>query len=119
MTTSKRTVSAAPKRSHAPKQATLSHTVTEAAKNAGAAVEGAADAVGLSQRVAEYPYGMVSAALAVGYVAGGGLFTPTTGRLIQLIAKLVTVPFVQTQLLEVAESAVDSVLEHTRKMGPK
>jgi len=86
-----------------------------AAKNAGSAVDSAAESVGLSERVAEMPYGMVAAALAVGYVAGGGLFTPTTARLVQLGVKLTTVPFIRNQLLDVAESAVDGLLNQTRK----
>ncbi len=94
-------------------------TVTEAAKTAGSAVDGAAEAVGLSERVEANPYGMVAGALAVGYIAGGGLFTPTTARLLQLGLRLASVPFVRTQLLDLAESAVDGVLQQTRKMGEK
>lgn len=93
--------------------------VAEVAQKASSAINGAADAVGLSERVAQDPYGMVSAALAIGYVAGGGLLTPATARLIQLGLKLAAVPFVQDHLLGYVESALDGVLTQTRKLDRK
>jgi hypothetical protein len=53
---------------------------------------------------------MIAAALGVGYVLGGGLFTPTTARLLRLGMKLASIPLVRDQLLDVAEAAVDGVL---------
>lgn len=115
MTTSKR---AHPKpRAH--REESMGETVAGAAKNAGEAVNGAAEAVGLADRVAANPYGMVAAAIGVGYVAGGGLFTPTTGRLIELTLKLASVPFVRGRLLDMAENAVEGILQQTRKLDPK
>ncbi len=93
--------------------------VAQAAESASSAINGAADAAGLSERVAENPYGMVSAALAIGYVAGGGLFTATTARLVALGFKLATVPFVQDHVLGYFESALDGVLRQTRKFERK
>jgi hypothetical protein len=60
----------------------------------------------LKGRVERNPYGMVAAALGVGYVLGGGLFTPTTARLIKLGVRLAALPFVKDELLRMAESAV-------------
>jgi len=60
----------------------------------------------LKGRVERNPYGMMAAALGVGYVLGGGLFTPTTARLIRLGVRLAALPFVKDELLAMAENAV-------------
>ena len=86
---------------------------------ARASGEGLMDAIDLKGRVDRSPYGMVAAALGVGYVLGGGLFTPTTARLLRLGMKLAAVPLVRDELMALAETAVDGVLERTRKITPK
>ncbi|MDP1914658.1 MAG: hypothetical protein Q8L14_00340 [Myxococcales bacterium] len=88
----------------------ISEQVTEALHNANSAINGVADAVGLTEKVEESPYAMLAAALGVGYVLGGGLFTPTTARLLRLGMKVASIPLVRDQLLDVAEAAVDGVL---------
>ena len=60
----------------------------------------------LKGRVERNPYGMMAAALGVGYVLGGGLFTPTTARLIRLGVRLAALPFVKDELMAMAENAV-------------
>lgn len=60
----------------------------------------------LKGRVDRNPYGMLAAALGVGYVLGGGLFTPTTARIIRLGVRLAALPFVKDELLAMAENAV-------------
>lgn len=97
----------------------IGSVILAALKNAGSTVNNAAESAGLADKVAQSPYGAVAAALAVGYVAGGGLFTATTARVIELGLKLTSVPFIRSQLLDIAEGAVDSVLEQTRKIDPK
>jgi hypothetical protein len=89
--------------------------VIEVAKNANSALNGVADAVGLTPKVEQAPYAMVAAALGVGYVVGGGLFTPTTTRLLRLGMKLAAVPMVRDRLLDVAEAAIDQVLSNATK----
>jgi hypothetical protein len=81
--------------------------------------ESVAEAVrdGLAERVGRNPYGMLAAAFAFGYIAGGGLFTKTTARMVQLGARLAMIPQVRDPLLDMAESAIDSVLEKTRPKG--
>jgi hypothetical protein len=71
----------------------------------------------LAEKVAENPYGMIAAAFAVGYVAGGGLFTKTTARMVQMGARLMMIPQVRDPLLDAAETAIDSLLEKTRPKG--
>lgn len=88
----------------------IGEQVTEALQNANSAINGVADAVGLTEQVDKSPYAMVAAALGVGYVLGGGLFTPTTLRVLRLGMKLASIPAVRDRLLDVAESAVDGVL---------
>ncbi len=88
-----------------------------AAKSVNAAVNNAADRLGLAERVAKNPYGLAAVALAVGYFAGGGLFTRTTARLIQFAAHLSTVPVVRTQLFEMAERAVDVVIDQSKRIS--
>ena len=90
----------------------LKQTVEHLAKDANSALNGIADAVGLTEKVDRAPYAMVAAALGVGYVVGGGLFTPTTMRLLRLGLKLASVPPIRERLLDLAESAVDSVVQN-------
>jgi hypothetical protein len=88
------------------------------AQTANSAINGVADAVGLTEQVAKNPYAAVAAALGVGYVVGGGLFTPTTARLLRLGMKLASVPAVQDKLLDIAEAALDQVLAQANKPKP-
>lgn len=68
------------------------------------------EVLGVNERVEKNPYGMVAAAFGIGYVLGGGLFTPTTARVVGLGAKLASVPFIREALLGMAEAAVDGLL---------
>jgi hypothetical protein len=82
-------------------------------------LNGTASAVGLTEKVEKRTYGMLGAALGVGYVLGGGLFTSTTARLVRMGLKLARVPVVQDKILEVAEAALDGLLAHTKKPDSK
>lgn len=94
--------------------------VKELAKDANSALNGLSDAVGLTEHVEKAPYAMIGAALGVGYVVGGGLFTPTTARLIRMGMKLAAIPQVRDRLLDVAESAIDGVLASAaRRQDPE
>jgi len=63
------------------------------------------ESVDLRGRVQRAPIGMVSAALGIGYVLGGGLFSPVTRRLLKLGAGMILVPFVKKQLAVMAGSS--------------
>ncbi len=63
-------------------------------------------AVDLRGRVQRHPYAMVAAAVGVGYVLGGGLFSALTFRLLGLGVRVAAVPLVKQQLLGLAEAAV-------------
>jgi hypothetical protein len=42
------------------------------------------DAIDIKGRVKRRPYGAVAAAVGIGYVLGGGIFTPLTSRIVRL-----------------------------------
>ncbi len=94
----------------------LGDDLRQLAHNANDALNGIAEATGLSEKVQENPYGMVAAALGAGYVAGGGLFSPLTMRILQLGLKAATIPAVQERLFAIAESAIDGALAQSRKI---
>lgn len=60
----------------------------------------------LRGRVERNPYGMLVAAVGVGYVLGGGLFTPLTGRILKLGLRLAALPIVKDELMGMAEAAL-------------
>ena len=63
-------------------------------------------AIDLRGRVQRHPYAMVAAALGVGYVLGGGLFSSLTFRLVGLGVRVAAIPLVKQQLVGLAEAAV-------------
>ena len=69
------------------------------------------DRLDIDGRVARNPYGMVAAALGVGYVLGGGFFSPLTARIVGLGFKmglrLAAIPFLENELRELTESVVN------------
>ena len=62
-------------------------------------------------RVARNPYGMMAAALGVGYVLGGGLFSPLTARLVgfgmRMGLRLAAIPFLENELRGLTESVMN------------
>jgi hypothetical protein len=81
------------------------------------AVSELADAVDLKGRVQRHPYGMLAAAAGVGYVLGGGLFTPFTARVLRLAVRLAALPLVKDELIGMAEAAVDNLSPRVSKPG--
>lgn len=69
----------------------------------------------LGEAMAEHPLVFVGAAFGLGYILAGGLFTPTTNRMLRLGLKVAAIPVVRNQLLNVAEAAVDSVIQQAKK----
>lgn len=59
-------------------------------------------AVDLRGRVQRNPIGMVALAAGVGYVLGGGLFSPATGKLFKIGLRVALLPFLKTQLSNLA-----------------
>jgi hypothetical protein len=77
--------------------------------DARGAVTDLSDTLDIRGRVDRNPYLMVAAALGVGYVLGGGLFTRTTGRLLRLGVRLAALPMVKDELIGMAEAALHGV----------
>jgi hypothetical protein len=59
-------------------------------------------AIDLRGRVERNPLGMVLAAAGIGYVLGGGLFSPLTGRVVRIGLRLALIPLVKSQLANIA-----------------
>jgi len=76
------------------------------ARSAVVDIGGSLDIKGRTER---HPYGTMLAALGVGYVLGGGLFTPLTARLVRLGLRLAAIPLVRQELRGIAASALDAL----------
>ncbi len=59
-------------------------------------------AIDLRGRVQKNPIATVCVAAGIGYVLGGGLFSPTTARLLKVGLRLAVIPFVKNQLATMA-----------------
>jgi hypothetical protein len=88
----------------------VSDTAHEAWSRTRETANGIKDSLDIDRRVAEHPYGMIAAALGVGYVLGGGFFTPLTGRLVglglRLGLRMAAIPFIEHELRGFAEAVV-------------
>ena len=69
------------------------------------------DALDIKGRVNRHPYGTVAAAMGIGYVLGGGLFTPLTGRIVRLGLRiglrLAVLPLLKQEIAELVEGLED------------
>ena len=62
------------------------------------------NALDLRRRVRRHPYAMVAAALGVGYVLGGGLFSRTTVRFLGVAGRAASLPLIRGELIGLAEA---------------
>lgn len=69
------------------------------------------DRLDIDGRVHRNPFGMMAAALGVGYVLGGGIFSPLTARIVGLGLKmglrLAAIPFIESELRGFAETVAN------------
>lgn len=60
----------------------------------------------LRARVDRHPYAMVGAAIGVGYVLGGGLFSRFTGQVLRIGVRAMLIPLLRNELLALGEAAL-------------
>jgi hypothetical protein len=69
------------------------------------------DAMDIKGRVDRHPYGTVAAALGIGYVLGGGLFTPLTGGIVRLGVRiglrLAVLPLLRQEIAQLVDTMED------------
>lgn len=58
--------------------------------------------IDLRGRVERNPVGMVAIAAGIGYVLGGGLFSPATGKLVKIGLRVALLPLLKSQLANIA-----------------
>jgi hypothetical protein len=68
----------------------------------GAQASSFSQAVDLRGRVQRNPFLMVAAAAGVGYVLGGGLFSPLTGKMVRIGLRAALIPLIKNQLAGLA-----------------
>jgi hypothetical protein len=93
----------------------VNDTAQEAWSRTRETVNDLKDRLDIDGRVARNPYGMMAAALGVGYVLGGGFFSPLTARIVGLGVRmglrLAAIPFLENELRELTESVVNGSQE--------
>jgi len=74
-------------------------------------------------RVQRNPYGTVAAAVGIGYVLGGGLFSPLTARIVRLGVRiglrLAVLPLLKQEMAELVESIDDEEGKGKAKINVK
>ena len=81
--------------------------VSQTAEQAWSKTREAISSVDVKGRVRRNPYGSMAAAVGIGYVLGGGIFTPLTARIVglglRLGMRLALLPLLKQELFELAE----------------
>ncbi len=91
----------------------LNSSARDLISDARSAVHDLSASIDLKGRVERNPYAMLAAAAGVGYVLGGGLFTPLTARVLRLGMRLAALPLVKDELVGLAEAALDGFVQGT------
>jgi len=95
----------------------LGDSAQQLISEASGAMKDVGEFLDLKGRVDRNPYAMVAVAAGIGYLLGGGLFTPLTARIVKLGARLAALPFVKDELMSMAEGAVDGFVSTARGQG--
>lgn len=86
----------------------VSHSAEQAWSRTRDAFSDLKGTLDLDGRVRRHPYGTLAAAVGVGYVLGGGLFSPLTARLLglglRIGMRLAVLPFITDELSGLVES---------------
>jgi len=78
-----------------------SELVTELGQTAAELYE----SLDVARQLEEHPYRTLALAAGVGYVLGGGLFTPLTASIVRLGMRAAVLPMVQHAITGIAEAA--------------
>jgi hypothetical protein len=84
------------------------HSLREQARSTA---EDLVHAFDMRRRTRRHPYAMVAAALSVGYVLGGGLFSRTTVRLLAVAGRVAALPLIRSELIGLAEAVLSGSAE--------
>jgi hypothetical protein len=77
-------------------------------RSLGESATGLSAAIDLRGRILRNPLGMMAAGLGIGYLLGGGLFTPLTKKLVRVGLRAAILPLVRGPLMTVAGAASQS-----------
>src|SRR5690606_32068961 len=78
-------------------------SVAELASELGSTAAALYERLDLPRQMREHPYRTLAVAAGVGYVLGGGLFTPLTAALVRVGARAALLPVLQSSILAAAE----------------
>ena len=89
----------------------VGHTAEQVWDRTRDSVSDIRDALDIPGRVDRHPYGTVAAAVGIGYVLGGGLFSPLTASIVRLGVriglKLAVLPLLKQEMAELVETLED------------
>ena len=97
----------------------VGHTAEQVWDRTRDSVTDLGEALDIKGRVDRHPYGTVAAAIGIGYVLGGGLFTPLTGRIVRLGLRigmrLAVLPMLKQEVAELIETIEDEEVGKSKK----
>ena len=89
----------------------VGHTAEHVWDRTRDSVSDISNALDIQGRVQRNPYGTVAAAVGIGYVLGGGLFSPLTSRIVglglRIGLRLAVLPMLKQEMAELVESIDD------------
>jgi len=95
----------------------INQSAQELWSEAQGAVQHFKESLDVTGRVERHPYGMMLAAVGVGYLLGGGLFSRLTGGLLRIGLRVAALPIVKEELMLMAKSALANAREQGN--GPR
>jgi hypothetical protein len=87
-----------------------SRAVGEGSRRLAEELAGVAGGLDVSDQIRTHPLRTVAIAAGVGYLLGGGLFSPLTRRLVRIGVRALVVPLVTRQFQAIAEGAAASTV---------
>ncbi len=85
-------------------------SMSELAQDLGSTAAELYERLDIARQIQEHPYRTLAIAAGVGYVLGGGLFTPLTGTLVRLGSRAMLLPMMQA-----AAESIGAAEDETRQ----